>query len=553
MPTRSVNSVFFLVCLLFSLQVKADLPVHCLKHQIVGTWNLLLTVPLTSDPSERVTCEHDSPDSPRTSHLAMKDNFNADKTITLELKNDDSVHEKSKSSGGGYSTWTMIYDEGFEIRHNGVRYFSFSEYVQTGSGFKSKCSETLVGWYHNYNNDQKGCFKAQKVGADKDLTQNIKQAYVVEPDYVQVKEKTGKSHKYHQKASNEDKFDNFLHKKEENNEMINFRQNDVNLQQRITERLNKNVNKKWVAAVHHKFSGLSLTQLNMMAGRKKNGIVITDNSSFNRFSSFVEMDTNRNYNRDVSDLPKSFNWLDSLKAPRSQGDCGSCYVFATLAMLQARLKIHYDEDVVLSVQHSINCNFYNQGCDGGYPFLVEKYANEYGLVDDKCAKYEASNGRCSDVCDIDSLDKIYHVKDYRFVGGSYGKSNEREMMLELQKNGPIVVSFEPSYDFMYYSSGIYHSVDAADWILNGEDKPEWEKVDHSVLCYGWGVTEDGEKYWMLQNTWGNDWGEGGFFRMRRGTDESHIESLAEAADPVIKKNSNIFLNRRSNSKIFLEN
>ena len=43
---------------------------------------------------------------------------------------------------------------------------------------------------------------------------------------------------------------------------------------------------------------------------------------------------------------------------------------------------------------------------------------------------------------------------------------------------------------MYYSSGIYHSVDATDWIKNNESLPEWEKVDHSVLCYGWGETSD---------------------------------------------------------------
>merc|ERR1719399_161147 len=86
---------------------------------------------------------------------------------------------------------------------------------------------------------------------------------------------------------------------------------------------------------------------------------------------------------------------------------------------------------------------------------------------------------------------------------------------------------------MFYSDGIYESADtekkAAAWFAS---RPEWERVDHAVLAVGWGE-EDGKKYWKLQNSWGEDWGEDGFFRMMRGTDESGIESIAVAADVVV--------------------
>lgn len=84
-------------------------------------------------------------------------------------------------------------------------------------------------------------------------------------------------------------------------------------------------------------------------------------------------------------------------------------------------------------------------------------------------------------------------------------------MEEIYNYGPVVMNFEPNYDFMSYGGGIYSSVDSQSWEQHGYSKPEWEKVDHSVLCYGWGE-EDGEKYWLLQNSWGPKWGEEGNFR-----------------------------------------
>ena len=48
-----------------------------------------------------------------------------------------------------------------------------------------------------------------------------------------------------------------------------------------------------------------------------------------------------------------------------------------MGMLEARLKIKENENVLLSIQHPLDCGVYNQGCDGGYPYLVEKFASEY--------------------------------------------------------------------------------------------------------------------------------------------------------------------------------
>jgi len=106
--------------------------------------------------------------------------------------------------------------------------------------------------------------------------------------------------------------------------------------------------------------------------------------------------------------------------------------------------------------------------------------------------------------------------------------NEELMMAELVKNGPMSVSFEVYSDFQHYKGGIYHFTG-----LTNKFNP-FEITNHAVLLVGYGVEPStGEKFWTVKNSWGSTWGEDGYFRIRRGSDECAIESIAVESFPIV--------------------
>ena len=111
-------------------------------------------------------------------------------------------------------------------------------------------------------------------------------------------------------------------------------------------------------------------------------------------------------------------------------------------------------------------------------------------------------------------------------------------MEEIMKNGPVVLSLDVDYPFMIYKSGIY-SGQTADWVKKGEKRPQWTKLAHSVVCFGWGYDQKtNKKYWLVRNSWGEKWGEKGHMKIERGKDILGVESSPEYAMPLLQSLNN---------------
>lgn len=90
------------------------------------------------------------------------------------------------------------------------------------------------------------------------------------------------------------------------------------------------------------------------------------------------------------------------------------------------------------------------------------------------------------------------IGEYGYVKGIY------EMKAEIYRRGPIVagVSAEP---LVHYKGGIFR------------DDGAKKEIDHEVSIVGWGYDEDEDvHYWIVRNSWGEYWGELGFFRAEMG-------------------------------------
>merc|ERR1711907_775436 len=126
-------------------------------------------------------------------------------------------------------------------------------------------------------------------------------------------------------------------------------------------------------------------------------------------------------------------------------------------------------------------------------------------------------------CDSDAKAPHSNFADdkYSYDGQTITASGETGIKQAIMAGGPMEVAFSVYSDFENYAGGIYHHT-------TGE-----QVGGHAVKVVGWGV-ESGVKYWKIANYWNPYWGEKGYFRIRRGSNEGGIEDQAVASSPDAK-------------------
>lgn len=238
-------------------------------------------------------------------------------------------------------------------------------------------------------------------------------------------------------------------------------------------------------------------------------------------------------------LPDEVSWahLNASNIAHIQGDCGSCWAVTSSLTLEANHEIHQKKGRTFSAQELINCVPDRHhcggtgGCDGNIVELALDYAMKHGLEDSYTGPYLGVDSICSHELSLvedagdtssDNFDAILspgvHIASDNAKGPSaFGligwerlpENKYAPLMQALVERGPVAISVfaEP---WASYEHGIF------------DDCESDAVIDHAVTLLGYGKDDMlKEKFWLIQNSWGREWGEDGRIRLlRRDSEET---------------------------------
>lgn len=235
-----------------------------------------------------------------------------------------------------------------------------------------------------------------------------------------------------------------------------------------------------------------------------------------------------------SGLTGAMDWTPKLATAKdviNQGPCGSCWAVAATATIQLHAamthpgfsKILSPENVNKCAPNPMQCGG-DGGCQGSTPELAFTYLQSLGskgglyTMDQLAYTAETGTKIPHDSCSKTGLNNLRQgssTKPAVTIGGwvQVPTNHENQVMHNLVNKGPLTVAVVGA-GIQGYSKGIISGCKST-------------VVDHAVVMMGYGKDPvHNMPYWNIRNSWGNGWGEEGFFRLKRHTMPPSLESGA---------------------------
>jgi cathepsin L len=275
---------------------------------------------------------------------------------------------------------------------------------------------------------------------------------------------------------------------------------------------NSQINRSWTAGVNKLWDW---TDAEMQTLRGWDGSMRPDGGSqrsVRKHATFLQ--------QKVAELPKEKIWSNLAMSQhiRNQADCGSCWAIAAATVLEGHAEIYSGKPRSFSAQQIVMCTPNPRhcggdgGCKGATAELAMEYVMKHGCSEEYQVPYTGHDGQCPDSRSAstemaqlfvdDSAAPTSGASSFGMTGWETLPKNVYEPLARaLAEHGPVAVSVAADTWFSY-ESGIFNGC--------GKDAV----IDHAVTAIGYGE-ENNHKYWVIQNSWGNDWGERGHIRLER--------------------------------------
>ena len=226
--------------------------------------------------------------------------------------------------------------------------------------------------------------------------------------------------------------------------------------------------------------------------------------------------------RDFTTVPPEYDWTNQTRVPgavtpvKNQRHCGSCYAFGVVGALEKTYAEIYKESGPLSPQELIDCSGQG-GCEGGNFLPSFRYIQKKNFRLNLEKDYPPTSGGTQQPCQNREGVLLSYNSTKRLRYEQIPTGDEEYMKKVVYQRGPVYISFncgertgndtmlrEVSNKFDHYASGVFDVPGC----------PAYENLNHAPVVVGYG-TENGTDYWKVKNSWGPDWGDHGYIRVKR--------------------------------------
>lgn len=193
------------------------------------------------------------------------------------------------------------------------------------------------------------------------------------------------------------------------------------------------------------------------------------------------------------------NWVEkgAVSPVKNQGSCGSCWAFAAATALESRAILETGIFTEVSTQQLTSCTPNPRkcggsgGCEGSTADLAYAYIRQArGITSEQRYPYRSGSTRRTETCEQDKV-----AQPVLTIDGHVNliPNNKTDLLLAL-KSGPVSVSMAAS-NISFYGGGVFNGCTTRNnWVIN-----------HAVVLVGT-ATLNGEKAYLIRNSWGKSWG-----------------------------------------------